>query len=828
MSATADTLIDLDAKRQAVALSHWVDSCKMRMSARWPLIKFDSAVWPIKSKYNTTLRDVNFEPSLRDFSGKDSAYGIALKCLMAEIAMKGDIKIPSTPMRAWRHLSKLDVPLHQVRSAHLTQLESALVERARLTPGSASRWHGDLLTLRLHLDVLSTQEVTESLTWSVAPQTKTELLALSRSSALSFRETKRAILDRQIEALSDAQAAMLRNDSRLSAQDRVALAVMGLNMCCPNRVNEPLCMAADDRFTLEDYLSQENQSGFVTGDPSRARVHQMLLVKGSKGAAWGAKPVLNFMIDFADYCIEVIKRHGERSRTLVTWYEEHPNRLYLPPDLEELRGSDISRTSLWQIMTMQNAQPKDGEANLVKYIWAELHTKGLVKESRFAELPVTANSKNGKPSTQVVAWADLEPVLLARVHTAMKELRRVTVSNHYSGRLSNMLALFDSESSAYLPDSMKYATLKRRLLLSESDKRPGKGNAANWAPPPTLFEKLGLKMVVNGVVKTAYIHTHDPRRWLTTQALDAGLPDVVANKWANRLNIEQLKHYDVNTPERKAQRAAMPAVKELEDLTEGLQKLGSLESDYGLKTDLIVVDNANIALTSMDEIMRATGERPIARTSNQILILYPQRYGACLHQHHERPCRSYKCAPCNEGVVVKGHLPTNERIRRDADSVFRSIVNQLEALLIARHRQLADSPDVLDEHILTLVREGLGAEDMARDLISRFHDIKEQISDRAFANQLAESFALQGYVSRLNDESVSAGALIKYHNPGCHAAPGHERAMEARHGGRDAVKVKMEAFDLKYPQFSQTALGKKDQRELLQADEDDRQEPGND
>ena len=38
---------------------------------------------------------------------------------------------------------------------------------------------------------------------------------------------------------------------------------------------------------------------------------------------------------------------------------------------------------------------------------------------------------------------------------------------------------------------------------------------------PTIFEKLGLTMVVDGKIEYAWIETHDPRRWLTTQAMNA-------------------------------------------------------------------------------------------------------------------------------------------------------------------------------------------------------------------------------------------------------------------------------------------------------------------
>ena len=809
---------NLEIARRANQLQAWIDDCKKRMTRLWPDINFDSTHWPLQSLYQTKLHDVSFASALADFEGKDFAYGQALRCLMAEIAFAGELKNSNAPMLGWRLLSRIDVPLHQLKRSHLQALEKALVAEARSSIQKAGSIYRDVLSLRAHIDQVGLKAVTERLMWAPSPESKAELVRLQVGSRKQFREAKAAILDRQIEALSDAQAAMLQDDPRLSAYDRVALALMGLNMCCPNRINEPLCMSLDDRFTLEDYQTRVAGSGMGIDDPPLARVHQMLLVKGSKGASWGAKPILNFMISFADLCFQVIKQHGERSRRLVAWYEEHPDTLYLTPELEHLRGTDIDRRSLWQIMNLQCREPTHSETTCVGTLWTELRTKCLLKS---IATPKTVSGSNRKKAVSVCPWANLEPALIARVKRAMNETRRVTIHNHYQGRLSNMLVLFDSKQSPYLPSSIKYCSLVLRLRQSAGAKTRHGDQRYKSPPEPTLFKKLGIQMVVNGVVEDAYIDTHDPRRWLTTQALDSGLPDLLTNKWANRLDINQLKAYDLRSAERKAQQASMPDISELSGMTKGLQKIGALEADFGLRTEVVVVGDANIAVSSMDEVMRATENRPTARTANQIIILYPQRYGVCLHQHHERPCRSYRCAPCNEGVVVKGHLPTNERVRADDRLVFKSIVNQLEALLTARHRQLPDNPATLDEHILTLVRDGLRPEEMARDLITRFHEINDEIKDRAFANKLSEAFALSGYVEQLDKVSTPSGALIKYLNPSYHAAPGHERALDALHGGRAGLKAKVEAFDRKHPQFAKSALGKLDQRELLEAPPED-------
>lgn len=392
MNTTADALVNLDIARRAKALQVWVEDCKTRMEARWPEIDFDSNQWPLKTLYKTKILNVSFAPSLNDFHGKDPAYGLTLKCLMAEIALKGDVKDPFGQLPGWRLLSRIDVPLHQLRRSDLRELEKSLTKEAQDLPKTAGGLYRNLLVLRAHIDLTGYKGVTDRLAWNLVPQTKSQLLALGRKSQSQSKAMKALVLDRQIEALSDAQTAMLRGDERLSAYDRVALAVVGLNMCCPNRVNEPLCMAIDDRFTLEDYLTREAEHGASIDSQTLERSHQMLLIKGSKGAAWGAKPVLNFMMAFADLCIEVIKQHGERSRMLISWYEKHPEILYLPANLEHLRGTAIDRISLWQITNMKTQVPNNELAASMKPIWKELHEKGFIQE----KINPRTHTRNGK------------------------------------------------------------------------------------------------------------------------------------------------------------------------------------------------------------------------------------------------------------------------------------------------------------------------------------------------------------------------------------------------------------------------------------------------
>ncbi len=460
-------------------------------------------------------------------------------------------------------------------------------------------------------------------------------------------------------------------------------------------------------------------------------------------------------------------------------------------------------------MNLSEASASNGMASNGKDIFNELIAAGKVTTIANPLAGIGSGRRNSRSTVQVGPWCDLEAILLRRVHEALKTVRHVTPTNHYEGRISKMLMLWDSPTVPYLPASIKYSSLGSRFKpKAQSIKKP----------VLTVFEKLGIQMVENDRVVTAWMDTHDPRRWLTTQALLAPerLSDALINKWANRLSIEHLKKYDYRNATQRAEQAAMPEVAEFADFSAGLQKLEGLETAFGLGTEILTASDAAVSATSMEAIASAVEQRGIARTSNQLIVLYPSRFGVCLHQHHETPCRAYSsCLTCNEHVVVKGHLPTNNEIRQRDDLLMKSIVVQLDRLITAHNRSIADLPEGLEDHMLTLVREGLSAEQMAEEMVKNFHEIKDRLKSVSFKLKLEEAFVARGMVQRLDSSAVASGALIRYHNPGRHASPGHERSLDA-HGGRSVIESELNQFHLEHPEFAPANLGLRDGRELLE------------
>jgi len=397
----------------------------------------------------------------------------------------------------------------------------------------------------------------------------------------------------------------------------------------------------------------------------------------------------------------------------------------------------------------------------------------------------------------------------------MADCRKVTPHNHYQGDLSKMLFLFDRDELPYLPFALSYQPILKRIKRTEARKKSG--------ARPTVFEKLKITMPVKGEIKTAEMETHDPRRWLTTMALRHGeeLSDVLVNKWANRSSLAQLKAYDFRTADELAAFSRMPDVSELTELSVGLEQARKLEDTYGLESDIVIVHDAGVRVTSLDRVLKGVEDRPIAKTSEQVIIVYPTRYGVCLHQHHETPCMRYDtCLTCKENVCIKGHRPTNDAILEDESRVTRSIINQLKTLVAALNRGVADCPDLFMEHLSLLVNRGLCLEQMTDHLVADFHDIKDQIKDKLLRKRLEEAFVTRGYKDVLQNGNVAEGALMKYHNPRQHAAPGMEIALST-HGGREQVTLDEQMLVAKFPEFAPMSLGLKDERHLLKADDEE-------
>lgn len=841
----------------------------------------------------------NSRPNLveGELSALHPSFAVAARAILANRVLLNRSKVTSDTESGLRLLSHLALPseqaislqpLHDLTVHHLKHIERCVLT-ACLTPQTAKALKREklcldhlivpgvemrgmhalynrkcLLALYDAIAVLQKAKVISPMNARLTHEVSDLLRAIEKDQAKVFRKGKAAELEPGIAALSDAITALADGDPRLSEIQQAVLCVMGLEMCAPSRINEVLAMSIHDRLRAVDAYDQEpgenGESMSMTESKALHRGHagiketsvpdaldslpNTILMKGSKGAAWGAKPVLDFMLVMFNWCVDHLIQMGARSRMLLEHYEKHPTTLYLPPELEHLRGKPLTVIQIGRIMLLDADLGVDQEAFKAKATAARImackvqlalvksgltftlaqrpdqadqivdERAGLI-EPQAKKAPASSNSgtkanalntrKFAKTDarTEYAEWCSVETELLRRVKGTMDSLRWVTYQTQYKGRLSNMLMLFDhlGGSPPYLPGALNAKDIATRLKSLRQGKR---------ASIQTAFEALDLTMPMlseDGTqveIVPAYCRSHDPRRWLTTMALRHAGPELsrlLINLWANRADVGQLDAYSYLSPEEKAARTAQDVPQAMH--TALLNEHGDLSlvlkdeliSEYKLQTQSISVGLHAIRVTTMDDIHAAESNHPVAKAGDKLILVFPTPYGVCLHQHHEVGCTNYRgCGgACSDQRVIKGHLPTNEQVRKQANKTHDVIVAQVRRLILARNRRVVHDLDKLDEHLGRMIQQHMGVEDIAARLIADFLEVKDLIKDAAFKADLEDAYAFNGKVERLDNPECTSGAVIRYYNPERHGRPEAERTIETL-GGRKALEQEVKTF----------------------------------
>ena len=859
----------IEARRYEKALDDFCEETRTRFDGRFPGIGYNSDAWNFKGTqyvadkrislrqvHNTRLTRIAPLVVVNELSGLHSSFARAARAVLANGALRNETKGLES-LRYGLQLLKLippasvcqdsiQLPIGTLSLESLRSLEKSVVNLAKSSGQSAERLRNNLHGLFLAVEMLQSHGVVSRMNARMSHDVRDELGRIARDQSKASKDRKAAELEPSIAALSDAIVEMVDDNPLLSMIHKASLCVMGLEMCAPSRINEILTLSMNDRIVSSaayDDQPQGGEGGDAKSDEAiklRRHLHRahsemkstpdvVITMKGSKGAAWGPKPILDFMTDLFNECFDRLIEYGKRSRELVRHYEQYPKKLYLPQSLEHLRGKALDRRQVGQIMLQDPAASDLKSRSCSRYVMEALtdakkiFRRDCAPDTVFATGSQTTWS-NGQTAqvderTLYCHWRDLEAELLRRVNEAMESIRWVTRGVRYEGKLSNMLLLHDGVGMTppYLPSALSDSDVRRYLKPLKN----GRGT-----PARTVFELLNIKMPLRVVDKRgsrgasaqhkvviAYVSPHDPRRWLTTQALRLAGPELsrlVVNKWANRKDLGQVDRYDCASTEEKARRSAAPvpeAMNEMEGFSGALSAVSSsrngLHSEYGLRTRLLSSGTRTVETTTLSEIRDAVENRPVAKAGGKVIILYPTRYGVCLHQHHERACTAFNgCGTaCNEQTFVKGDLPSNEATRREAEHLHAIVVGQIRPLVLAHARGVAHDPTSLEEHIMALITPHMSVEDIATRLIEEFHDYRDVITDAAFRARLEDAHVFHGVARMLDDPKVAPGALIRYDNPTRHGVPEFERSIEAL-GGRSTIAQTIANFNMSRPWFA--------------------------
>lgn len=440
-------VIHFDKAWHRDALDRWLAECRRQMDHRFPKIDFEAEYWPVQALYQGQM-NWNFEPANVDFAGKDRSFCDVLRCLVAEMMIRGKPKNLLFPIKAFRRLATTSAAsIFDVRVPDLRALEAASLVHCRQHPSTANAHYERLMALAKQLALLAKRNVLPALGYNVPSGVRVELRSLEKGARKLRTAKKGTLLDHQMEAFNDAVNAMVDLDPRLDPMDHVAICAMLRTLCAPSRVNEILCSSIDDHVTIEDYA----QITPDTKDVGHSAFQMLITMKGSKGAQWSAKPVLTFMIDAFHYSEEIIKKCSKRSRMLVEWYQANPTKLYLPPELEFLRGQMLSRCDLAKIMYLTVSPLRSGVETPVQKVFRALSDRSFKAPN--PDRRTEDGRINARKLIDFLPWRDAEEYLIKKIHEAMATCRKVTKLNHYEGDLSKMLFLLDRKELPYLPSA---------------------------------------------------------------------------------------------------------------------------------------------------------------------------------------------------------------------------------------------------------------------------------------------------------------------------------------------------------------------------------------
>lgn len=228
----------------------------------------------------------------------------------------------------------------------------------------------------------------------------------------------------------------------------------------------------------------------------------------AKGAPPQIKWIIPSAVDLVQEAVAKIRERTEGPRTLAKWYEEHPDNVYLPPHLEYLRGQDLVKEDLAEL------------------IWGDRELTKSLSQWRMSN---RVNSKD--PRKTLVRFEDFEqavikglppgfPVLDAKTGLKYSDALCVTYIYQLHHSLNAQVCFFGGVTQEHVSNAL---------------------GAADGRNTVSVFDRLELKAEDGKGIR---IHTHQFRHYLNTLAMHGGLDELDVAKWSGRKDVRQNRAYD--------------------------------------------------------------------------------------------------------------------------------------------------------------------------------------------------------------------------------------------------------------------------------------------
>lgn len=355
-----------------------------------------------------------------------------------------------------------------------------------------------------------------------------------------------------------------------------------------------------------------------------------------KGGEDGAKPIPKDFEPVVLMALKKVREITDEGRKIARWYEQHPDKLYLPPDLEYLRGKEwIDGQEARAIVVTQNYND----------IYFIMKSFGIEAKKVVRDVPGN-RKKDGSRLTicrkvYIFRFSDIEKYVLSWLP---RDFPWIDKKNNikYSEALFVTIKGFDTSKRATYPamfQACSHGTLSHQISSA---------NESN------IFTRHGYSMPDGSRMG---LNSHQIRHWLNTIAERGGMSDWERDFWSGRKPS--------SSPETTSRASAAYLHNSLEDLAEAGGVSVEVIDQSPAKENAFAKALANRAV-SLEEF-QLDESRP---------TLHITPFGYCIHAFSQSPCPiNGKCLDCMEHACQKGETEKTERVHK----VHNWNLKQLEA-----------------------------------------------------------------------------------------------------------------------------------------------------
>lgn len=362
----------------------------------------------------------------------------------------------------------------------------------------------------------------------------------------------------------------------------------------PSRINELRHLPEDCEVSTSD---------------SAGRVVYGLRWRPSKGGDAQIKWVVPSMASVAQEAVSKLRQLSADARAVALWYEQNPDKLYLPSHLEHLRSkARLTNREVCAILFRDPPNKLKPEQQGAKWC---------------SHQQISSRWEGGSPAQgggNTVAFSDVEQAVLSLLPAGFP------IANKETGlRYSEALCLvLRNEMSATL------ATYRCAFILV--DVGAVQIRLVGSKHVKSIFEKFGYS---DSAGKPLKLSTHQFRHYLNTLAQMGGLSQLDVAKWSGRATVAQNAGYD-----HQSDRDVLAMVR---------AAIGDKSKIFGP-----LAHAPENALITRDQF-----------AALRVLTAHTTDFGYCIHDFSMLPCQLHRdCLNCNEQICVKGDRMREQAIRR--------------------------------------------------------------------------------------------------------------------------------------------------------------------